>query len=116
MNSEEIIRLPPEELRAALKEAWERIHVLEREAKQLVLDVQTEQHLTQMERIQRVAAQRGLVPYVRGLEAFSRWLQARPEIARQVEAEMRANGLWDIKLGYDPDKDITLSVISLERT
>ena len=68
-----------------------------------------------VEQTKRVFAQRGLVPYVRALEAFDGWLQERPALRRQLEPILRELGLWEIKLGYDPDEDLALSVISPKR-
>lgn len=69
-----------------------------------------------IEQQDRIAAQRGLVPYVRSLEAFHGWLLKHPDLAAQVEAEMRDLGIWAIKLGYDPDKDLSLSVVWAKRS
>ncbi len=70
------------------------------------------EQLLDFERLQRIAAQRGLVPYVRSLEAFSRWLGKRPSLRKQLEPKMRELGLWNIRLGYDPDQDLILSAAS----
>src|SRR5437773_11715927 len=55
------------------------------------------------ERTQRVAAQRGLVPYVRSLERLNGWLRAhRGRITKmQLVKVLKDLGLYDIKLGYD---------------
>lgn len=68
-----------------------------------------------LERSARVAAQRGLVPYVRSLEAFNGWIKARPRLAKELRPILTELGLWDIKLGYDPDQDLALSIISPKR-
>jgi hypothetical protein len=57
------------------------------------------------ERLQRVSAQRGLVPYVRSLQTLDAWLLERPELRAQLESILRELGLWEIKLGYDPAED-----------
>jgi hypothetical protein len=55
---------------------------------------------------QRVAAQRGLVPYVRGLEKFAKWLKETPNATPgMVAAKLTKLGLWDVRVGYDPDED-----------
>jgi len=64
------------------------------------------------ERSGRIHAQRGLVPYVRALQLFHEWLLQRPEVAEMVAPKMQELGIWAIKLGYDPDQDLSLSVIS----
>jgi len=64
------------------------------------------------ERQMRAAAQRGLVPYVRSLERFDKWLRERPKLRAQLEPILSELGLWEIKLGYDPDQDLALSAIS----
>jgi hypothetical protein len=64
-----------------------------------------------VERSQRMAAQRGLVPYVRSLEALDTWLLEQPSLRAQLEPILRQLGLWEIRLGYDPDKDLSLSAI-----
>jgi hypothetical protein len=68
-----------------------------------------------MERQMRISAQRGLVPYVRAVEALNKWLKARPALTKQLQPIMQELELWDVKLGYDPDKDLTLSVLSPNR-
>jgi hypothetical protein len=65
-----------------------------------------------MEQTLRTSAQRGLVPYVRSLEQFDKWLRQRPATRAKLEPILRELGLWEIKLGYDPDKDLTLSIVS----
>jgi hypothetical protein len=67
------------------------------------------------EQLQRSAAQRGLVPYVRSLEKFDRWLMTRPEMRDQLEATLRELGLWEIRVGYDPGQDLSVSVVSPKR-
>lgn len=57
------------------------------------------------ERQQRVSAQRGLVPYVRSLERFNAWLRDRPTLHDQLALILKELGLYDIKIGYDPDED-----------
>lgn len=57
----------------------------------------------QYERLQRVAAQRGLVIYVRALESLGNWLAEHPN--PEFEIALRDRGLYGIKLGYDPDQD-----------
>jgi hypothetical protein len=87
--------------------------VLKRELESAV----RERHIAvNTEQLGRVSAQRGLVPYVRGVEALNKWLSKHPALRRQLEPILREQGLWDVKLGYDPDKDITLSVISPEHS
>lgn len=93
-----------------------RIATLEREVKlqdrgwkaekeSLLLEIGREQNM-------RVSAQRGLVPYVRSLEQFDKWLLQNPALRKELEPILRELGLWEIKLGYDPAKDLTLSVVS----
>ena len=67
------------------------------------------------ERRLRVAAQRGLVPYVRSLEQFDAWLLERPDLRHALRPVLQELGLWEIKLGYDPDHDLSLSVVSPHR-
>jgi hypothetical protein len=67
-------------------------------------------------RTERMAAQMGLVPYVRALEEFDRRLKKRPALRKQLEADLRDLGLWEIKVGYDPTKDVTRTVLSPNRT
>lgn len=64
------------------------------------------------EQQQRMAAQRGLVPYVRSLELFDIWLCSQPRLRESLRPKLQELGLWEIKLGYDPDKDLGLSVVS----
>jgi hypothetical protein len=66
---------------------------------------------THQEQVTRVAAQRGLVVYVRALEQLDHWLRERPALRGQLEPALRELGLWEIALGYDPELDITLSAI-----
>jgi hypothetical protein len=55
------------------------------------------------------------VPYVRSLQQFNEWLADHPALRDELEPKLRELGLWDIKLGYDPDKDLALSVLSPNR-
>lgn len=64
------------------------------------------------ERLQRASAQQGLVPYVRALEEFDTWLRKHKRLRGELEPVMRELGIWEIKLGYDPDRDLTLSLVS----
>lgn len=79
-------------------------------------ELEVERKLTFGEQQQRIAAQRGLVPYVRSLEQFNAWLAERPALSKEIEPILRELGLWDIKLGYDPDEDLTLSVVGPKRS
>lgn len=73
------------------------------------------------EQVTRVSAQRGLVPYVRSLEELHRRLAAYPslptvaDLCQRLGADLQELGLWDVRLGYDPDKDLALSVLSPNR-
>ena len=65
----------------------------------------------------RLAAQRGLVPYVYAIQGLNEWLRdERPELGAELEPIMRRLGIWGVKVGYDPDKGTALSVLGkLER-
>lgn len=73
------------------------------------------QRQIEYEQLQRVSAQRGLVPYVRSLEQFNQWLAKRPALRKQLRPVLRELGLWEIKLGYDPDQDFRTSLVSADR-
>lgn len=63
-----------------------------------------------IERVLRRSSQIGLVPYVRALQRFAVWLKRRPDAtARDVIAQMTELGIWDVRMGYDPDKDPALN-------
>lgn len=93
----------------------------EKLALEKILEAATKAHAAELDSMKKIiwgeqqmraAAQRGLVPYVRGLEFFDRWLLERSDLRVQLEPILRELKLWEIKLGYDPDQDLTLSVIS----
>lgn len=65
--------------------------------------------------LQRVVAQRGLVPYVHSLEQFDKWLMAYPDLRKALQPILQELGLWEIKLGYDPTRDVKTSLVSPER-
>ena len=78
-------------------------------------------HEVGLEQLTRTSAQRGLVPYVRSLEELHRRLPAYPalptvaDVCQRLGADLQELGLWNVKLGYDPDKDLALSVLSPKR-
>ena len=106
--------------RQTKRELLGQINALQREAaRQAQLRQAREETLrdeVQKERTMRIAAQRGLVPYVRSLEEFDHWLREQPELCKQLQPILEELGLWEIKLGYDPDKDLSLSAVSPHRT
>lgn len=61
--------------------------------------------------LQRVAAQRGLVPYVAAVEALNAWLKDRPEVEAVVAPILQELGLYGVRVGYDPNREVALSVI-----
>lgn len=68
------------------------------------------------ERVTRTAAQNGLTPYVYALQAFALWLDQAPEADRQMVIEkMSELGIWGVRVGYDPQKDLALSIIGGNR-
>ena len=91
------------------------IQILEGQVHALKSEVEAERWKTHIEQGQRIAAQRGLVPYVRSLQAFNEWLGDHPELRDQLEPILRELGLWDIRLAYDPDQDLSLSAVSPHR-
>lgn len=62
-----------------------------------------------VEQVTRLAAQRGLVPYVRSVQRLNQWLARHPELQADMEPILRELGLWDVRLGYDPDTDPALN-------
>lgn len=67
------------------------------------------------EQLQRRAAQNGLTPYVYALQAFNAWIAENPPLVNALEPVMRKLGIWGVEVGYDPDKDLAMSVISPKR-
>lgn len=61
---------------------------------------------------EKKAAQNGLTPYVYAVQALNAWLNERPALMSQVEAILDELGLLGVKVGYDPNKDLSLSIIS----
>lgn len=64
----------------------------------------------------RVSAQRGLTPYVYAVQALNAWLGERPALLEQITPVLRELGLLGVKVGYDPDRDLALSIISPSRS
>jgi hypothetical protein len=55
------------------------------------------------EALQRVSAQDGLLPYVQAVQSFNEWArQQPPAIVEPVRAALKAHGLLDVKVGYEP--------------
>ncbi len=70
-----------------------------------------------VEHVTRVSAQRGLTPYVYALEALNKWLRGRNRITpKDLEKILKRLGIWGVRVGYDPDKDKALSIISDKNT
>lgn len=90
-----------EELERRLHHAQATIHVLN-------LEISREQ-------LQRVSAQRGLTPYVYAIQALNAWLADQPELHNTIAPILKELGLYGVKVGYDPDRDLALSIISAER-
>jgi hypothetical protein len=73
------------------------------------------QQTLDFERVQRVSAQRGLVPYVYALQALNKWMRGRTKIGpSDLERIMKRLGIWGVKVGYDPDRDVSRAVIGDE--
>jgi hypothetical protein len=89
--------------------------VRELEAKKLRGEIRGLIQEVDIEKRTRIAAQQGLVPYVRSLEQLNVWLQARPHLAAELQPIMAELGLWGIRVGYDPDRDINLTAASPHR-
>lgn len=104
----EVVRVHEEALSSMRKTA-------EMTAQMHAKELAYERQQTFIEQQTRIAAQKGLVPYVRALEAFDHWLLERPDLRDTLQPILQELGLWEIKLGYDPEKDLGLSVISAQR-
>lgn len=98
-----------EHVLAALRKTAEA--VAEAHAKELA----NEKQQTSIEQQTRIAAQRGLTPYVYAIQALNRWLRDRPELCAQLQPVMQELGLWGVEVGYDPNKDRALSIIWAKR-
>ncbi len=93
------------------------IETLVQERKEREFERRELKNTISIERQMRVDAQNGLTPYVYALQAFSVWLNKRPSATpSQVKAKMGELGIWGVRVGYDPQKDLALSIISAHRT
>ena|SRR5665213_2889814 len=92
------------------------IETLDRERKEWAFEKRKLNVTIGVERQKRVDAQNGLTPYVYALQAFAQWLGKHPKATpAQVIAQMSKLGIWGVKVAYDPQKDLALSIISAQR-
>src|SRR6266568_1921625 len=82
-----------------------RIEELEVERDQLQGAVRAATEIAAMDRDLRVAAQRGLVPYVQAVEQLNKWLAANPDLEPRLTPVLKELGLYGVRVGYNPDKD-----------
>lgn len=67
------------------------------------------------ERTTRIAAQQGLTPYVYAVQALNAWLGDRPELLNELSPILGELGLLGVRVGYDPQRDLSLSIIDGRR-
>jgi hypothetical protein len=67
------------------------------------------------DRTGRVAAQRGLTPYVTAVQAFNAWLMEHPGLLGALALILKELGLFGVSVGCDPDKDLASSIINGNR-